>query len=250
MSDTDWFEQACSILGPLPGNYVTVDIETSGLAGDDLPIQIGWGVVLGGQMIDNGSGLIDWTGHVNLDWLSARIARTWAEMESITGRKFDFSPARLRREGTPAFTFLTEFFNMMGDVASSGMTVVCHNGLKLDLLVLNRTGQRYLNRVMPVDKYIDTMVIERALQTRKQPIKGETWKQFCEKHYHAGGSRIKSSLLRHCVPKYKIASTSDRGHEADFDCMITHQLLEAYRNLCPPNLRGLGPSGQLTLLSV
>lgn len=247
MTGEEWMTQVCRTIGPLPTDYLVIDIETSGLKIDeDIPVQLGWVLVADGRNFNSGHQLLDWSETVDRYWLARRMKYARQQVEFTreglpTGQRYAFSLERLINYGRPALEVLGEFFRLYDQCTADGMAVVCHNGLSLDLAMLNRARQHFFSTPLRAERYVDTMALERALQIDRLPVAGDSWRSFCERVYRAGGSKIKSSLLHHCRPKYKLGSTltQDLGHEADYDAVLTHELIEVYRNMCPDELKGL-----------
>lgn len=244
----EWFAAACRVLGPLPADYFVIDLETSGLSAGDIPLQIGWAMVSRGNLISNQAVVLDWGSEVDRFWLSGQIRRTKSQVETdaktgaASGHHYNFSIERMAAEGKPFRGVLADFFSLADECVDGGMTLVCHNGIRVDLAMLNRVRQHFFNTLMKDGRYLDTMAIERAVQKAKLPEPGEQWRNFCERVYFAGGGKIKSSLLDHCLHKYKLDDPNNvalRGHEADYDCLLTHRLVETYRGLCPSDKKGI-----------
>lgn len=237
MTDADWFAQACAVAGPLPDSYLVVDIETTGLAQDDVPIQIGWAIVLGGRLVNNAHELINWSTIIPDDWMDFRLTRTAEQVRQRDNTDYVFN-TRMLKAGRHYPDVFRDFLSLVAACDESAMTVVCHNGLRVDVAMIDRAARHYLDRRFEPVRYFDTMALERGLQTRKMLLPGESWDQYCRRVYYAGGSKVKSSLHGWCMPRYKLAVDTDRVHQADYDCLMTHQLLEAYRNLCPDHMKG------------
>lgn len=239
MTDREWFALAAAEMGPLPPSYLAFDMETTGLAEIDVPVQLGWAIVYDGQPVHVAAQAIDWSARHNDQFMDSRLALVKEAIYKRDGAHYPFTAAGLRANGRPYQEVLSEFVSLHDEAAKAGLPLVCHNGLRTDVPILDRTLSRYMNARFQTAGYFDTMAIERALQVRNMPMAGETWDSFCRRAYHSGGSRIKSSLIGHCSLKYALAADLSRAHQADFDCQLTHLLVEAYRGLCPEHLRGI-----------
>lgn len=239
MTDREWFARAAAELGPLPASYMTFDIETTGLADTDVPVQLGWAVVYDGVPAHVGAQTIDWSERHTDYFMDSRLDAVREAILKRDGSHYPFTAAGLRADGLPYRRVLDEFVALHNTAVEAGLPLVCHNGLRTDVLILDRTLSRYMGRRFVPAGYFDTMAIERALQTRTTPKAGETWDSFCRRTYYSGGSKVRSSLVGFCSGRYALAADLSRAHQADFDCHLTHLLVEAYRGLCPEHLRGL-----------
>ena len=239
MTDREWFSRAAAELGPLPRDYLVLDLETTGLSSADLPIQIGWALVFDGHACNVGAQTIDWSARHTDYFLDSRLQIVKQAIVDRDGTVYPFTAASLKADGRPYAEVLSAFLDLHAETVKGGLPLVCHNGLRTDVPILDRVASQYLGRRFTPGGYFDTMAIERALQTRQTPKAGENWDSFCRRTYYAGGSKVKSSLVGHCSHKYALAADLTRAHQADFDCRLTHLLVETYRGLCPEHLRGL-----------
>lgn len=248
MSPTEWLRYATSSMGPFPDDYLVVDCETSGLAPrDDVVIQLGWALVEGRKLVDQGAVVIDWTRDqppAYASWLADRIDKTRFHIEHdkngySSGNTWNFHIARVQAEGCHPRAAMEDFRGLVDTCRAGGFSFVGHFGLRCDQPMLHRAMQDALGSdaefVLAPGEYHDTMALEKGVQILPRLEPGEDWDRFIRRAYGLGGNKFKSSLSDHCVRKYdlhtKHALDMTQAHEADFDAVLTHHLFENFRGI-------------------
>jgi DNA polymerase III epsilon subunit-like protein len=246
MTPGEWLRYAQTRLGPLPDSYLVFDIETTGLdVNVDLPAQIGWAVVENNKLVDTGARFMNWTANSskeNYDWLVHRVATTKRQFEFkhgyATGSVYSVSIERMAAGENPE-QVLSEFYRLFSECRKNGFGFIAHNGLRHDQPILDRvisgmSGGEMRFRFKPND-YFDTLSLEKSVQIFPDIDQNESWLDFARRAYHLGGHKVKGSLDRHCAVKYDLSNkhglSMDKAHEADFDCVLTHHLLQEYKQL-------------------
>jgi len=246
MTPGEWLKYAQSRMGELPSNYLVFDIETTGLdINVDLPAQIGWAVIENNKLVDSGSKFMNWADNCSPEdyrWLVDRVARTKQQFEFkngyATGSVYSVSVERMK-EGENPEKVLSQFHNLYSDCRKNGFSFIAHNGLRhdqpiIDRVLHNMSGGELRFRFKPND-YFDTLSLEKSVQIFPEVMSNENWLDFARRAYHLGGHKVKGSLDRHCSVKYDLPSkhglSMDKAHEADFDCVLTHHLLQEYKEI-------------------
>lgn len=246
MTPGEWLLYAQKRLGELPSSYLVFDIETTGLDTNvDLPAQLGWAVVDSGKVVDSGARFMDWLSDrspEDSDWIEGRIARTKQQFEFkngfATGNVYSVSAERMRAGEKPV-KVLSDFFELVADCRKNGFSFLAHNGLRHDQPIIDRvmsevSGGEMRFRFKPCE-YFDTLSIEKSVQIFPELVPNESWLDFSRRAYHLGGYRVRGSLDRHCSAKYDLANKHglcmQSAHEADFDCILTHHLLQEYKHI-------------------
>lgn len=247
MTPSAWLQYVTGRLGPLPDHYLAIDVETSGLSPkEDVVIQLGWALVESRAVVDRGAVMLDWTRTQSPEWVGwfeGRVAQTRYNIESRTGGGYgqgagwNFSLARVRAEGCHPAQAFEQFLGLVDDCRAGGFKFLGHYGLRCDQPMIDRCCRDVFGTdrgfLLAPDEYYDTMALEKGVQLGLPVQPGETWAAFIRRAYSAGGSKVQSSLDRHCAPKYRLAEKHNldmsQAHEADFDAVLTHLLLEEFR---------------------
>jgi DNA polymerase III epsilon subunit-like protein len=251
MTPKDWLRYAQTKLGALPENYLVFDIETTGLdINVDLPAQIGWAVIENNKVVDSGARFMNWTynrSEQDIAWIADRVATTKRQFEYkngfATGSVYSVSMERMCAGENPE-KVLSDFYRLFSDCRKNNFGFIAHNGLRHDQPIIDRvindmsSGEMRF-RFKPND-YFDTLSLEKSVQIFPEILQNESWLDFARRAYHLGGYKVKGSLDRHCAVKYDLPNKHGlsmvKAHEADFDCVLTHYLLQEYREIagmCP-----------------
>jgi len=244
MNPSSWLRYAQKQLGALPACYLVFDIETTGVdVNIDLPAQIGWAMVENNKVVDYGARVMDWTVDKSAEdrsWIADRIARTKSQFEFkngiATGRVYSVSVERMQTGEKPE-KVMSDFHKLVLDCRKNGFSFVAHNGLRHDQPIIDRImcqiSEGDMRFRFKPSEYFDTLSIEKSVQIFPDIHQNETWLDFARRAYHLGGYKVKGSLDRHCAVKYDLANkhdfSMDKAHEADFDCVLTHHLLQEYK---------------------
>jgi DNA polymerase III epsilon subunit-like protein len=246
MNPGEWLLYAQKRLGALPSKYLVFDIETTGVdINIDLPAQLGWAVVENDKVVDAGARFMNWLVDRPADemaWVEERILKTKQNFEFkrgfATGSIYSVSADRMRAGEKPV-KVLSDFFNLVSECRKHGFAFLAHNGLRHDQpiidRVMNEVSEGELRFRFKPNDYFDTLSIEKSVQIYPELLPNESWLDFARRAYHLGGYKIKGSLDRHCSVKYDLPRKHnlniDKAHEADFDCILTHHLMQEYKEI-------------------
>ena len=241
-----WFENAAETLQllrqriKLPDNYTVFDTETCGFdAGKDLILEVGWTIVVGRQPVDCQGMVLDWTRHPGIDqaWLAGAIERTRASMAE-KGRPYHFSMQRLHDEGVDPLEGIYTFIRLLYDALVEQEWLVGHNAWRFDRRMVSGHAWRFLgNYQLPWERspIFDTGLTEKAIQTNRPPRAEDSLDDWFGRLEGLRVSGVSWNLDNHCWNKYRIGEryglSQANAHQAGFDCLVTHYLLETYRSL-------------------
>lgn len=224
-----WLKRACQVMGPLPEKSIVIDVETSGLNPDkDVALQVAM-LVVDADRVSFESFTIDWITGQSSSWLlhlSDRLEKTKDTM-AAKGIPYLFTADRLKKEGIPPQE-AAERISALAQSYGPEYWIAAHNGLMLDLPFTARLCRSFNH--MPLDdnrSYVDTMVLERAVQVRPKLLAGDSWSRFSASNRQLGGSKVRCSLGEHCTAKYTLPTRGQ--HEADRDTAKTAVLLQIYQ---------------------
>ena len=223
----------------LPPVYAVIDVETTGFSYDtDLIWSAGWAVIDSGAVVDGGEVILNWLQDEDIDapWLTSQIMRQQTEM-AAAGRKCKLSLERLAT-GDPPKDGLQRCLRAVRGLLSAESTIAGHNLWRFDRYMLNAHAARFCDHdgALPWDckRVVDTGLIEKALQADLSPWRGESREAWYRRVYDTR-VRVRWSLEPHCVDKYDLARRFDlnmaEAHGSQFDCVLTHALLETYREI-------------------
>jgi DNA polymerase III epsilon subunit-like protein len=222
--------------GPMPEDYLVVDVETSGLSTEyDVVVQLGWLRAVGGREVERGAIVLDWSqvldGH-DLRQLERRLGETAAKM-SAAGKGRGWTLDRLRAEGLHPARAVDKLAGFLG----RRPVLVGHNPWRFDLPLLDKLAARLrgLPLGVPPNQCIDTAAMVKAAQSGCTPRPGETYRDYAARANAAGGNKYLSSLDRFCVGRFRLASRHGvdvaKTHDAAYDCWVCHLVYEDLRQL-------------------
>jgi DNA polymerase III epsilon subunit-like protein len=227
-----------------PNDYLVVDTETSGTdPRKDVITQMGHCLVKGRKVVDQAGLVLDWTRHPSVDqeWLRGRLISTKYQVEfkdgQPTGKTYHMSYERMRQEGANPDAVLREYLEWFKDIRQSKMFFVAHNGWHFDGQMFTFHFHRLFNEHWAFDDYelFDTGMVAKAAQSSVGPWPGETPKQFCARVYAQRLKGVRWALDTYCVPTFGLAEKyhldMEAAHDADFDCFVTHLLMEEWRDM-------------------
>lgn len=236
-----WFKQFREHIGNFPDGYVLLDIESSGISqSEDLPTQLGYGIVEDRRIKTMVSVVLDWTVHPAIDqrWLRERMEQMNARMIKKGSKPLSYRD--LLRYGHHAPSALTHAIEFLSSARKQGLHILTHNGVAYDLPFLANSALRFCNRHLVVNqtKLLDTGIMEKASQLGLLPNPGETTTAFYRRVHRKWSKGAMWSLTNHCIPKYNLEPkmkehglTIDNMHDAVSDCVVTHLLFEEMRKL-------------------
>jgi len=234
-----WIDAMRSGLGPLPKNYIVIDTEASGVdVNTDYVLQLGVLPVFNSLATIPAAVYLDWVGAglVNGDDLRRRMDQTRARMAE-RGEVYRMDYDQIRREGADPHDVMSMLAGLLQDAIRNGWHVVGQNYPGYDAQIL----QRHLNQfghpgphAFAEGRIMDTGMFEKARQLGLAPEDTESALDFALRvsHRHA---RVKWKLGGHCAETYGLFKranlTPDALHAIQGDCVLTHHLFEAEREL-------------------
>lgn len=233
-----WFRTTGSAI-PFPNDYISFDIETSGLDPFvDVIVQMGCVIVRDRKLVDVRSVYLNWpksTALTNKCWLKARL-QTVIERFAAAGKTFAATYPVLEKSGDDPLFVLTECSNILFNAMCKGQHILMHNGLAFDVGMLCHHFRRFLNTnfTFSSDAVIDTGILTKAAQLDISPEVGETPAEFGRRVRFTPGDGVTWSLDRYCVPTLlldkAVGVVPAMMHDAGYDAYVTHLVFEKYRN--------------------
>lgn len=222
-----------------PDDYLVIDLETTGGSfTKDLIVDVGWAIVRGRKIVDQGGVMINWRGHPAVDWswVVEQMDKTAYHMGQ-SGRRYCYTPHLLEQHGQEPTYVLGQFAALLDEAIQRQEFIVGHNAYRFERGMLDGNLHRFLNgyklRWHP-NAVFDTGLVEKAAQQGRLPWLGDTLDKWSTRAA-APPWNVKWSLEEHCIPKYRICERYgiDRAgsHTAEGDCPPCHFLFETYRDI-------------------
>lgn len=236
----DWFNKLRTHLGTPPDDYLVVDVETTGIdVNRDLITQMGFCKVAGRNVVSRGSAILNWDqdNRIDQEWFRNRLQTCEREMRA-RGATCHMTYDVVTRTGYNPQEVMEGFFAMIDEAVKEGQAIVGHNHVAFDIPLLQSHAARFLDRsafTVPIANTWDTGLTEKARQLLLLPSPGMTRDEFYSDVRRAYGRGVKWSLDKVCVPTYQLSEKYDldfkEAHEAEFDCLLSHLVLEEQRTL-------------------
>lgn len=236
-------------LGELPSDYVTYDLETTGVDnGEDLIVELGHCVVIDRSSEEVHSTVLDWTKipTVDKDWLKFKLKRC-SEAMLRNGRTPHMTYERMQSEGIDPLQALTEYATLFDNFKKEGLLIAGHNAVQFDNPFFEQAVCEWLNK--PNWKFptlvFDTAAVVKATLTQMPPLEGESLQQYFFRVLDRPAPCVKYNLDTYCVQQFGLMdkhpelSLAD-AHTAGFDAKLTHLLLEEFRNMHESNTWSCG----------
>lgn len=246
--EDNWYERAFAFLGGVPDDYLVFDTETNGLNPESpstLPLELGYALVQGRRATNWASVLIDWTkgpDPVDPGWFFRSVEQTAEAMHS-RGKAYHLTPRRLIDEGVSPREAFDAFLDLLRVNADGGAPLVAHNGFGYDRVLIEASARR-LGRLIEIDPetLIDTGLLEKCLGLGwTPPLPGSALRKNWYDEIRGKRATVRWSLDVHCEQKYNLSARHGQdvsaAHSAGFDSLVTHHLLEAYRELASGDSR-------------
>jgi len=235
VSAQNWFAAMGQFLGGFPLDYLVLDTETQGVdvqSDDTLILQLGWAVVRQRELVSHGSVLLDWTRPdtgIDLHQLQTRMTAVRAAM-AARGRTYQLTVDALQRDGVAPVHALQAVL----DLIRRETRFVGHNLWAFDRVLLERHFRSYLNQPFkfPYDTTFDTGMVEKARMLRLEPPAVGS-RAICRWYEQLAQDRrrVKWNLDEHCNQIYRLDGALAEAHDAEFDCLQQHKLLERMHTL-------------------
>lgn len=237
-----WFSEFNKIW-PLPDNYITIDVETSGFSPvKNLLCTFGWCVVTNNHMVNSGEIVLNWFAHptVNADGLIEELGRVETSMTS-RGKAFHHTPQYLRERGVDPIQGLESIHNLLQFARHSRVPLIGFNAYAFDAEFIQAHLYDFLNisYLIGDNEMYDIGICEKAAQLHPDdeplPLPHETLRDWS---FRIGGLRragIYWALDGYCENKYRLTQQLqlDSGdfHRSEFDAVYLHHLFQAQRAL-------------------
>ena len=224
----------------LPSAYVCVDTETSTFLGrpDAVIVEAGHCIVGGGDILEEGSWILDWTrcpDLVDSRSLAKTMYHTRKNMEfdrqgNPTGRKYKFT-LELLKTGVDPIQTLEMYYKLFQDAIETKIFVIGH-GVWFDVDFFNHSFKRFLNKpALELSEFIfDTGVIAKALIADLRPKLKEKLPDYFQrvKRFSNSGNKwnLKDLAIRH-VPH--LVKSGEDLHQAGYDAKMCFHVIEKLR---------------------
>ena len=225
---------------PFPHTYICFDMETTGLYQfTDLIVELGHCRIVDGVASTYESRVLDWTQvpeDIEQSWLEYRIKECADDM-AAKGSQSHMSIERMRDEGEHPYEVLQDYLDMFSTAVENREFIVGHNSVRFDIPRVATAMLEWLSADFRFDanRVLDTAAIEKASQMGVFPQPGEIMSDYFIRVMRIRAKGVFSNLSRHCVAKYKLTEKYDLNmadaHTAGFDAMLTHLLLEEFREI-------------------
>lgn len=220
-----------AVHGPLPDDYLAVDVETAGLGEDDPVLQVGWCEVVGRRAVLEAALVIDWGAVLDAagrDALATRLARTRAVM-AAKDKQYPWTLDFLARHGVhPAAAG-----QRLAAVLRPDRWYAAHFGWKFDY---RRLGH-LMARCAPahpfepdVARMLDTGLLVKACQTGVHARHGESPVGYARRVLDAPFRG--RNALEACVELFDLragGAGTKAAHESSYDSWLVHLILEQLR---------------------
>jgi len=238
--DPRWYAHLAAFIGGFPDDYLVFDCETNGLemrSKQTLPVELGWCLVRQRAPVNEGSFLINWGLHPDIDaaWFEQSVKATAAKMIELGNEPVLWET--LRDEGYDPREVVPSFRDLLIDAKTNGYKYVGHNAYAFDRPIVENATHTATGDMFRFDyrSFVDTGMIEKAhsANIRVPQPGGQSVFRWYEEVY--GTIRKGKWNLSGCARKYDLVARHSldlsQAHAAGFDCRMTHFLLEAYRDL-------------------
>lgn len=227
MNDTEKIISSIAARCPgqhLPDDYLVIDIETSGFrykakpgVKPDVIVQVGYAAVKDRKVVKNAAHYIK------------RPAGTMkGEALEVTGITDDI----LQEKGEESNEFHPRFIKLLNLYRKSGCMFVGHNIIGFDSpFIAAEFSRQKLDFAFKNGELIDTGCIYKAAQMQSQLGPHETLESYFHRIRYTR-SHVKWRL-EFAISAYEIEKKHkldlNEAHDAGFDCLLTHYLLESFR---------------------
>jgi hypothetical protein len=248
----DWDPRFTAKYGhAFPSSYLCFDTEFTGRSErDDLIVEIGHVLVEDGKVVDKLNLVLNWYefDSVSPSWLDYKLS----QMRTHIGPGWRLSPAVLQSEGIHPLKALRFYHKLFQTWSQRGLFFVAQNGINADEPMLRGNLNRFLNKSfeIPANSYFDTGAIFKADQIWKAkdgdlvnyqsvmlPTRTDTLKSYFKR---VCGSRVRGVqwslklILDHFDLIRKHELDASQLHNAGFDAMCLHWIMEEYRSQVRP----------------
>jgi DNA polymerase III epsilon subunit-like protein len=241
MSEAQWLKACFEFFQGLPRNYLVIDTETNHInqKGEKTWItQAGYVIVQDGKIVTRQGFCLTWD-----DILSPEDTEIYytgidkvADAMRLKGRPTPLTSTIVRQFGHPSRVILANLHELLSD-ALQQYPIVGFNIIGFDIPLIERIFHTYHQPLrIPTRNCIDVGMIEKGLVSGQAPPDPRhydltAWYEHMRRAY----CRAKWNLSEHCLQKYlgdRLFELDIGGrHTADYDCELTHLVLEEMRKL-------------------
>lgn len=225
-------------LGELPRDYITYDIETTGVDPNvDLIVEIGYCAAIDCRAEEYHTHVLDWTQVPTVDqhWLRHRLDAC-AKHFKKAGRTYHMSFERMRKEGSHPEVVLEEYRQLFDEARQSNIMIAGHNAVQFDNDFFEQAVYEWLQRddwTFP-SLVFDTAAVLKATQLDMPPHPEESLHDYFVRVLERPATGIAYNLDSFCVEHFDLKSKFpdidfSSAHSAGFDAMVTHLILEEFR---------------------
>jgi DNA polymerase III epsilon subunit-like protein len=224
-------------LGELPCDYITYDLETTGVEADDLIVELGYCSVIDGIATEYHSHVLDWTqiSGIDDDWLQYRL-QFCADNMRKNNRVAHMTYERMKTEGSHPEIVLREYVELFEEARDNNVLIVGHNAVQFDNPRVESAAVEWLGLddwTFP-NLVFDTAAVVKATLTQMPPHRDESLQEYFLRVLERPAPNVKYNLDSYCVEKFglldKYSIDISMSHTAGFDAMLTHLLFEEIRN--------------------
>lgn len=243
-----WLKRARAAGLVIPATYIAFDLETTGLKIEKVFItQTGHLSTINGVPGEAVSTLLGWPNCNGIDQIDLRTQLVEVEQDyARRGETYRFNYELLRNGGAEPLRVIELYHDTFSKHQSGGGYFAAHNGASFDTQVWQMHFRKYLDSDFHfnLDRLFDTGLIQKSInlsyrrhtkgRTEWFPQPGETMAWYYYRTYNEFGHGFKWNL-RATVEMYgldkKYNLDLNEAHNADFDCIMTHLLVEKFREL-------------------
>lgn len=225
-------------LGALPKEYITYDLETTGVdCEQDLIVELGYCAAIDGKAAEYHNHVLDWTRVRGVDqtWLHYKLEECAKHMRK-QGRTYHMSYERMKAEGSHPEVVIQDYKAIFDYAKENNIMIVGHNAVNFD----NKFIEQAVYEWLQVDDWkfpeyvFDTAAVVKATQLELPPYPEETLSQYFSRVLELPVAGVKYNLDTYCVKEFNLLDKFPsldvtEAHSAGFDAMLVHLLLEEFR---------------------
>ena len=238
--DPHWYARMAAFIGGFPEDYLVFDCETNGLelrSRQTLPVELGWCMVQNRVAVHEGSFMINWGLHPDIDaaWFEQSVRETERRMQE-KGIEQTIAWDTILADGHDPREVVPCFREFLVDAQTNGYKYVGHNIYGFDRPVVENATFTATGDMFRFDyrRFVDTGMIEKS-HSAGIPVPDPGHPVFRWYEDVRGIIRRGKWNLGGCAQKYGLVEKHgldlSSAHAAGFDCHMNHLLLEAYREL-------------------
>lgn len=231
---------------PYPDNYMTIDLETSGLSPETCYVcAIGHTVVRDRKPVETFETYLNWTTmpEVDQDTLKRQLQQVQEAMFK-QGKPFHHTYERLAHDGQPPRDALNYYLDLIEKAELTNEPVIMHNGWRFDVEFLQAHWHNWLqiSYLFGDNHVFDTGIMEKGSQmaddARTHVTPEDTLKTWSLRVGGIKAKGVKWALDAHCDEKYQLFARAgidpEQSHRAGSDSQLLHLLFETQRSFGEP----------------